>query len=151
MRILLSVMLLAAVLISGCHSNPAPTVGSATAADKRNPEFENKKKEALERIEADQQLFPQVRNDIGVFAGTENRFFRENARYATLDELKQYDSSLPETTRGPFTYSIDVVNDAEPKDFHVIATDSRDPKHPKIMGPDLRLRQGPIAEIYIKQ
>lgn len=60
-----------------------------------------------------------VRNDLVAIANGERRHFASEGKYVSLDELRTAgDISLPQNSRGPYDYSVD-VNDAH---FKVVAT-----------------------------
>jgi len=68
-----------------------------------------------------------VRNDLMAIANAERRYWATNAKYASLDELRN-NGDIPIPTRANYTYSVDVSDNA----FKIIATYSgSDPAAPK--------------------
>jgi len=73
-----------------------------------------------------------VRNDLLAIASAERRYWATNARYASLDELRN-NGDIPIPSRANYTYSANVDDSA----FKVIATYSgSDPAAPKTITVD---------------
>ena len=73
-----------------------------------------------------------VRNDLLAIANAERRYWATNARYASLDELRN-NGDIPIPSRANYTYSANVDDSA----FKVIATYSgSDPAAPKTITVD---------------
>jgi hypothetical protein len=73
-----------------------------------------------------------VRNDLLAMANAERRYWATNAKYASLDELRN-NGDVPIPSRANYTYSADVGDSA----FKIIATYSgSDPVAPKTITVD---------------
>ena len=73
-----------------------------------------------------------VRNDLLAMANAERRYWAANAKYASLDELRN-NGDIPIPSRANYTYSADVTDTA----FKIVATYSgSDPTAPKTITVD---------------
>ena len=139
----LSLLVAVCLLPVGCSSKPAsdPTPAPPpTTADQE-----------LQKVYARQALIAALQRDLRSFAGAEVNYFQRHGAYASMEELRSETGvQLPDDTRETYKITIEAVNDAEPKDFYVIATDTTDPKNVFWMGPDLKWNSGPAVWIYVK-